>query len=77
MRRSVRTDARTGVSPAAFPSTPDNQPVPFEPGSRLGRIRIDALIGVGGMGSVGLNQLSSGYSGRSTGHNRSSVQMKS
>ncbi len=26
--------------------------MPFEPGSRLGRIRIDALIGVGGMGSV-------------------------
>ena len=26
--------------------------VPFEPGSRLGRIRIDALLGVGGMGSV-------------------------
>jgi serine/threonine protein kinase len=26
--------------------------VPFEPGARLGRIRIDALLGVGGMGSV-------------------------
>jgi tetratricopeptide (TPR) repeat protein len=26
--------------------------MPFEPGSRLGRIRIDALLGVGGMGSV-------------------------
>lgn len=26
--------------------------MPFDPGSRLGRIRIDALLGVGGMGSV-------------------------